>query len=108
MSFLFGHLGEFLGTDWQTAAVIAALCASAAYFIKDYLAQPLMIIFVYPFLVLFSLLVLHGFTQLELFAPKKLDQWLMWTIMASICGITVGLVMVAAVGALRERLGRRA
>ena len=66
-----------------------------------------MIVFVYPVLVLFSALVQHIFVQIELFPPKKLDQWLMWTILATICGNIIGILLVAALARLRERLGGR-
>ena len=43
----------------------------------------------------------------EQFNPKKIDQWLMWTILASICGTVIGIVAVTLLAALRERLGER-
>ena len=42
-------------------------------------------------LVLFSLLAQYFFIVMETFPPKKLDQWLMWTIMATICGNIAGI-----------------
>jgi hypothetical protein len=49
--------------------------------------------------------VQYFFTQIELFSPKKLDQWLMWTIMASICGTIIGTGLIAGAITLRDRLG---
>ena len=40
MSFLIKHIDNILTMDWQTLAVLAVLCAFAAYFIKEYLANP--------------------------------------------------------------------
>jgi membrane associated rhomboid family serine protease len=107
MSFLIKHIDSLFSMDWQTLAVLAVLCAMAAYFIKDYLANPALIVFVYPVLVLFSILVQYLIMQAELYPPKKLDQWLMWTILASICGTIVGTVLVACIGTLRDRAGSR-
>jgi hypothetical protein len=56
-------------------------------------------------LVLFSVLVEQIFIHAELFQPKKLDQWLMWTIIASICGTVAGTCLVAGLARLRERAG---
>ena len=81
---------------------LAVICAAAAFFIKDYLANPLLVIFVYPILLFFSILVQYFFNQLELYSPKKLDQWLMWTIMASICGTFIG----TAIGCLHRGASR--
>ena len=109
MSFLIKHIDNLLTMDWQTLVVLAVLCALAAYFIKEYLANPPMVIFVYPVLLFFSMLVQYLFILGELYPPKKLDQWLMWTIMASICGTIVGTVLVAGFGRSRiEQASRRA
>jgi uncharacterized membrane protein len=107
MSFLTKHIDGLLTMDWQTLVALAVLCALAGYFIKDYLGNPLQIIFVYPLLLFFSVLVQYLFTQAELYPPKKVDQWLMWTIMASICGIIIGTGLVAGIAAYRDRPGSR-
>jgi hypothetical protein len=107
MTILLKHIDNLLMMDWQTLTVLAVLCAVAAYFIKDYLSNPIMIIFVYPVLLLFSVLTEYCFLQAELYPPKKLDQWLMWTILASICGTIVAMVFVAGLAAYRDRFGGR-
>ncbi len=107
MSFLSKHVDGLLSMDWQTLVVLAVLCSMAAYFIKEYLANPPMIIFVYPVLVLCSILVQYLFILADLYPPKQLDQWLMWTIIASITGTLVGTVLVACLGNLMDRAGSR-
>jgi len=107
MSFLIKHLDGLLTMDWQTLTLLAVICAVAAFFIKDYMANPLLVIFIYPFLLFFSVLVQYFFNQLEFFSPKKLDQWIMWTIMASLCGTIIGTGLVACIAALRDRSGSR-
>ena len=101
------EIENLISMDWQTLAVLALLCAFAAYFIRDYLASPPMIIFVYPILVLFSVLAQHGFLYLEAYPPKKLDAWLMWTIMSAIIGNIVAMGLVACLVRLREMFGSR-
>jgi hypothetical protein len=107
MSFLVKHFYDILAMDWQTLAVIVVLCGGASYFIKEYLSSPPLVILVFPVLVLFSILAQYLFVQLELFPPKKIDQWLMWTILASIVGTIVGLGLVAGLISLRERMDAR-
>jgi hypothetical protein len=107
MDILLKHLENIVATDWQTIAVICVLCGLAAYFLKEYLANPPMIVFVYPVLVALSLLAQYLFTIADLYVPKKLDQWLMWTILATICGTIVGTCLVGALVSLREGGGRR-
>jgi hypothetical protein len=103
MSFFIKHFEGLVSMDWQTLTVLAVICALGSYFIKDYLTNPIMIVFVFPILLLFSILVQYLFMQAELYAPKKLDQWLMWTIMASICGTVIGMGLVASISAFRDR-----
>ena len=100
---LFRHFENIMATDWSTIAVIALLCAVASYALKEYLANPPMIIFVYPLLLLLSIVTNYVFTAAEAYSPNKLDQWLMWTIIASIIGTTAGTAMVAAIALWRER-----
>ncbi len=103
MTFLARHYSEFVSMDWATISLILGICGLASYFLRDYLAKPPMIIFVYPFLVFFSMLAQYIFTQMEIFSPKKLEQWLMWTILASIIGNMVGILLAASLASLRDR-----
>jgi fucose 4-O-acetylase-like acetyltransferase len=107
MSFISRHIDNLWQMDWQTIAALAVICAVAAFFIKDCLAHPPFILFVYPFLLVFSILAQYFFLQAELFTPKKLDQWLMWTLLASTCGTLIGTGLLAAVAALRDRSGNQ-
>jgi hypothetical protein len=102
------EIENLISMDWQTLAVLAVLCGLAAYFIRDYLASPPMVIFVYPVLLFFSVMAQHLFIVLETYPPKKLDSWLMWTIMAAIIGNIVGMGLVACLVRLREMGGGHA
>jgi hypothetical protein len=102
MSVLMTHIEGLLAMDWATIAVVCVLCGMASYFLKEYLANPPMIVFVYPVLVALSLLAQYTFTISDLYAPNKLDQWLMWTILATICGTVVGTGLVGALAAFRD------
>ena len=92
------HINNILEMDRATLGVIAGLCVMSAYALKEYMANPVLVIFVYPVLFVFSVLIQYGMILLELYPPRKLDQWLMWTIMASICGNILAIAFVAAVG----------
>ena len=107
MKTLFEHLENILSPDLATLAVLAALCAIAAYFVKEYLANPTMIVFVFPVMLVCALVAYYLFASTDQFNPKKMDQWLMWAILASICGAVVGIGVASMLAALRERLGIR-
>ena len=101
------EIENLISMDWQTLVVLAIFCVIAAYFIRDFLASPPMIVFVYPVLLGFSVLAQHAFIYLEMYPPKKLDAWLMWTVISAIIGNFVGLLVVACLGRLREMIGIR-
>lgn len=97
------HIDNILATDRSSLIVIGLLCAIAAYFLKDYLSNPPMIIFVYPLLFVFSVLVQYVFILADAYSPNKLDQWLMWTILAAISGTIMGTGVVALAAILGDR-----
>jgi len=98
------HLSNIYSMDRPTLGVICALCAIAALALKDYLASPIFVIFAYPVLFILSVLVQYLFILGEFYPPRKIDQWLMWTIMASICGNIAGITVVAWFSRAREAL----
>lgn len=107
MVFLAKHLDNILSIDRPTLLVICMLCAMAAWILKEYLAHPPLIVFVYPVLVLLSIVAQYTLILGEVYPPNKLDLWLMWTIMASIAGTICGVIMLAAAASLREGVARK-
>jgi hypothetical protein len=105
MDVLLKHLDNIISMDRPTLVVILVLCAVASYLLKEYLASPPMIIFVYPVLVLCSVLIQYGFILLELYPSNKLDLWLIWTIMACMFGNLIGIGAVAMVANARDAAG---
>jgi hypothetical protein len=102
MDELVKHLSNIYAMDRPTLAVIAVLCAVGAYALKDFMVNPIMVIFVYPLVFGLSVVVQYAFILGELYQPKQIDQWLMWTVMATICGNVIGIALVALIGRLRE------
>jgi hypothetical protein len=107
MDELVKHLSNIYAMDRATLAVIAVLCAISCYALKEFMVNPIMVIFVYPLVFVLSVLVQYGFILGELFQLRRIDQWLMWTVMACICGNVVGIIVVACAGRLRERVSAR-
>jgi hypothetical protein len=102
MNVLARYFASISPFDWQTVAIICTLCAIACYFVKEYLANPAMIIFVYPVLAGLSFLAQYVFLRAELFPLNKTDLWMMWTIAAAICGTIAGIALVAGLARLVE------
>jgi amino acid permease len=96
------HLSNIWAMDRATLGVIFALCAVAAFTIKDYMANPFMALLVLPVLFVFSVLAKYLFILGEMYSFRKLDQWLMWTVTAAIIGNIVGISLVASLGQVVE------
>lgn len=96
------HLNNIYTMDMATLGVLCTLCVVACYAIKEYIANPIMVIFIFPVLFLFSVLAQYLFVLGQMFSPRKLDQWLMWTVMAAICGNIVGIALVGLLARVRE------
>jgi hypothetical protein len=80
------HVDHLLYVDWQTIAALALICAVAAYFIKDGLAHPPVVLLVCLFLFNFSILARYFLREGERLQPRKRDPWLMWAILTTMCG----------------------
>ena len=96
------HFHEIWAMDLETLGLIAALCLASGYFLKDYLANPVMIVFAGPVLFICSVLTQYMFILMQFYAPNKLDQWLMWTVFSCILGNIVGIAITAGMGRLRD------
>ena len=101
MDELLKHLGNMYATDWPTLAVIGFLCAVTAYALREYMASPIFVVFAYPFLFFFSLVAQYLFTIGEFYVVRRTDQWLTWTIIASICGNVLGIALIGWFGRIR-------
>ncbi|HWB43857.1 MAG TPA: hypothetical protein VG900_00285 [Hyphomicrobiaceae bacterium] len=102
MSVLLKHIDGILSMDVATLVVIAVLCAAASWIIKEYLSNPLMFMVVFPVLFCISVLIQYAFILGEFYAPNRIDQWLMWTILAGIGGTVLGTVIVGLCCMLQE------
>jgi hypothetical protein len=88
----------------RQVAIICLLCALAAYFIKEYLARPPMIIFVYRCSLPAQVLRIMSSTFLKFIQTTRLEQRLMWTLMAAICGTIAGIGLIIGAVITKERL----
>ena len=104
MQELYKHIDSILAMDRPTLAVIAGLCLIAAYFLKDFMANPVLIVFVYPVMFVCSVLFQYGIILMEVYPPQKLDQWLMWTVFGCIAGNITGIAIAAGLGRLIDRV----
>ncbi len=103
METLIKHMTNIVEVDGSTFLVILMICCAAMWFIREGLANPAMIVFIFPFVFLLSLTFYYVFAQFELFASNKMEQWLMWAIMAGSLGVSIGIGSVALLARFWDR-----
>jgi hypothetical protein len=103
MDELIRHLQNIYAMDWPTLAVISSLCVATAFAIREYLAHSILALLALPVLFAASVGMQYLLIVGEVYIPNKLEQWLMWTVIASICGNMIGIAIVAAVGRIKDR-----
>jgi hypothetical protein len=103
MEELIRHLTNIVQVDSVTSTLIILICCAAVFFIKDNLANPAMIVFIFPIIWFLSLFFYYIFVLFELVPSNKPDQWLMWVLMAGSVGVSVGIAIVAVIARLWDR-----
>ena len=96
MEMLLKHLTNIVEVDEATMLIIIMICGLAVWLIRENLANPIMIIFIFPLIWFLSLLFYYIFANQELFMSNRIDQWLMWVLMAGSLGVSIGIALVAA------------
>ena len=103
MEELLKHLGNICMIDRVTLAVLAGLCIGSALALREYFVYPILAFLSLPILFSISVIIQYLFITQELYIPRRLDQWLLWTVLASMCGNMIGLAIVACIGRLKDR-----
>jgi ABC-type Na+ efflux pump permease subunit len=94
--------------DTTTIALLGFICALAKLMIKNHLVNSAMVFVMFPFTLLFSMSTYAIFNKLELFAPNKPDQWLMYVIVSATIGVLVMLCVTLLLMNLTDALKNRA
>jgi hypothetical protein len=95
------HLEGIFSLSWATLLVSGTLCAITCYLMKDYLAHPPVAILIFPMMLLFSMAIQYAVICAELYSPRAIEQWLMWTIFSATCGSVTGVAVVGGLAAVR-------
>lgn len=103
MSLLSTHLEQMTSLDTSTYVLLGLICGAAVWLMRDYLANILTVILIYPLILGLSLLANHVFMVSGMFDPKKMADWMIGTICAATLGVLLGLVIIAVSARMWER-----
>lgn len=90
------YFSEILSTPPSTIIAICAICGVAILVLREFFSQAPVAFIVYPFCVITSLLVSHTFYLFEFYAPKAMEQWLLFMVLSAGIGVAATLLAYVA------------
>lgn len=103
MTTLTKHLVAMFEVDGGTLAIIVAIACVAVFMMRNHLANILTVILIFPLMLLLSIVAHYIVLVSGLYDPKKLADWLIWTITSATVGTMAGLAIVALTAMMWER-----
>jgi hypothetical protein len=103
MSSIGTHLTAMFDVSGGTWFLFCLISGIAVWLIRNSLASSITVIFIFPTVLFLALLVNHICLFNGLFDPKKMADWLIWTIMAATAGTLGGIGLAAAIAQFWDR-----
>lgn len=98
------HVVAAFELDGGTWFLILLICGSACWVIRNHLANAAMALVILPLMVLFAIAINYGVVSAEVYAPTKLADWLVWTIVGTSVGAVGGIATYIGIANVMSRL----
>jgi hypothetical protein len=108
MGFWNEQLAIIMEIDRSTYLLIAFFCGWAAYFVRARLLNAATLTFLYPLFCLLAFAFYAAFVSLELFSPKRIADWIMYSVFAAAGGCTLGIGLLSLARRIQEQVIERA
>jgi hypothetical protein len=89
--------------DGGTIVILTLMATVAAVKVRSQMANVALMALVYPLMLLFSVAGFVIFSANDLFNPKKMADWLIYTVAAGSIGTSVTILLMAGFSRLWER-----
>jgi thiol:disulfide interchange protein len=89
--------------DSGTISMIIGICAVAVWIIRSHLSSAVMMVLIFPWSVLLSILANFVFVNNHMFVPTKFSDWLVWTTLAATAGNLMGVGSFAMLAQYMDR-----
>lgn len=103
MTSLSTHFAAMFDIDSSSWVLFTLICGSAVWLMRNHLANILTVILIFPLVMFLSLAINHLCMTNGLFDPKKMSDWMIWTIMCATAGTMFGLAIIAVTARMWER-----
>ena len=88
--------------DSSTWVLFTLICGSAVWLMRNHLANILTVILIFPLVMALSIAINYVAATNGLFDPKKMSDWMIWTIIAATAGTMFGLAIIAVTARMWE------
>jgi hypothetical protein len=97
------HLSAMLDVGGSTLFLFTLICGGAVFLISSKVASVFTLVAVFPMAMLLSIVTYYICAVLGLFDPKKMADWLVWTIMAGTSGTMLVIGSTVIISATMDR-----
>lgn len=97
------ELRAFYALDSTTVIVVVLFGGWAAYMIRDKLTNPASVVILYPIFVVVGLTTYAVAANLHWFSPKRMVEWLTFTVLSASIGAIMGILLVAILRSVQDR-----
>lgn len=94
------YFSDILTTPTSTIIALAAICGVAILVLRELFPHAPMALIVYPFCVGASVLVAHTFFFYDFYAPKVMEQWLLFMVLSAGIGVAATFLVYIALSSL--------
>ncbi len=103
MTSLGAHLTAMFDVSGGTLFLFCMICGTSVWLIRNSLASSAAALLIFPAGMFLTLLVNYFMLSNGMFDPKKMADWLIWTIMAATVGSLSDIGLTAAIAQLWDR-----
>jgi predicted membrane-bound spermidine synthase len=103
MENLIDQLRSFYTLDSSTVIVVVLFCGWAAYMIRNNLTNPASLALIFPLFLFIAFTTYAVAASHALFSPKRMVEWLTYTVFSASIGAIMGISLVAVLRLVQDR-----
>ena len=103
MENLIDQIRAFYPLDSSTVMLVALFCGWAAYMIRNHLTNPASIAILYPVFLFIAFTTYAVAANLAWFSPKRMVEWLTYSVFSASIGAIMGILFVAIVRVVQDK-----
>jgi hypothetical protein len=102
MTTISDHIAAIFDVTSGTMMLFCFISSVAVWLIRNSLSSSLAMVMIFPLVLGLSLIANYSCLSLGLYDPKKMADWLIWTIFSATAGALVGIGSIAAMAQLSD------